>query len=194
MGNKRDEKEKQDETLIAAENENTNKELEISEDNTEEKELAAEQGNDKKEDEELEEEEEEEEDEDEDDNDEEDEEDEELEEEEEEEDEDEDDNDEEDEEDDEDDDEFFEELTSLIGQSVLIVTEASQLNLLGQTFRPIFCGPIVEVERSHLTIDPVTIKILNAPFFQFPLPLSIPLEKIAQLTPCFDCSERFPLI
>ncbi|MCI2255563.1 hypothetical protein L2D08_14410 [Domibacillus sp. PGB-M46] len=81
-----------------------------------------------------------------------------------------------------------------MGESVLIVTEASQLNLLGQTSRPIFCGPIVEVERSHLTIDPVTIKILNAPFFQFPLPLSIPLEKIARLTPCFDCSERFPLI
>ncbi|MCM3791179.1 hypothetical protein M3221_22855 [Domibacillus indicus] len=85
-------------------------------------------------------------------------------------------------------------MTTLIGQSVLIITEASQLNLLGQTFRPIFCGPIVEVERGHLTIDPVTIKILNAPFFQFPLPLSIPFEKIAQLTPCFDCSERFPLI
>jgi hypothetical protein len=169
MSNKRDEKEKQDENLIAAENESTNKELEVSEDNMEEKEHAAEQGNDKKEDEEKDREENEEQEEEED-------------------------EDEEDEEDDEDDDEFFEELTTLIGQSVLIITEASQLNLLGQTFRPIFCGPIVEVERSHLTIDPVTIKILNAPFFQFPLPLSIPFEKIAQLTPCFDCSERFPLI
>nr|WP_050181986.1 hypothetical protein [Domibacillus robiginosus] len=88
----------------------------------------------------------------------------------------------------------MEELTGLIGESVLIVTEASQLNLLGQTFRPIFCGPIVEVDGGHLTIDPVTIKILNAPFFQFPTPLSIPIEKIAQLTPCFDCGERFPLI
>ncbi|OES45419.1 hypothetical protein BA724_04840 [Domibacillus iocasae] len=80
-----------------------------------------------------------------------------------------------------------------MGESVLIVTEATQLNLLGQTFRPIFCGPIVDVGAGHLTIDPVTIKILNAPFFQFPTPLSIPLEKIAQLTPGFDCNTRFPL-
>ncbi|OMP66722.1 hypothetical protein BTO28_11640 [Domibacillus epiphyticus] len=80
-----------------------------------------------------------------------------------------------------------------MGENVLVITEAAQLNLLGQTFRPIFCGPIIEVDAGHLTIYPVTIKILNAPFFQFPTPLSIPLEKIAQLTPCFDCNTRFPL-
>lgn len=100
-----------------------------------------------------------------------------------------------DEEDDiDDEDDFFQELVNLIGESVLVITEAPQLNLLGQTFRPIFCGPIVEVEHSHITIDPVTIKIMNAQFYQFPTPLSIPLEKIAQLTPCFDCSTRFPLV
>ncbi|WP_309143117.1 hypothetical protein [Domibacillus sp. A3M-37] len=88
---------------------------------------------------------------------------------------------------------FLIELTKLIGENVLIITQTAQLNLLGQTFRPIFCGPIIEVEASHLTIYPVTIKILNAPFFQFPTPLSIPLEKIAQFTPCFDCNARIPL-
>ena len=90
---------------------------------------------------------------------------------------------------------FFRELELLIGgESVLIVTESAQLNLLGQTFRPIFCGPIIEVENGHLTLFPVTIKIFNAPFFQFPTPLSIPLEKIAHLTTDFDCDDRFPLI
>ncbi|WNS80353.1 hypothetical protein RRU94_23030 [Domibacillus sp. DTU_2020_1001157_1_SI_ALB_TIR_016] len=170
MRNKKDEKEKQDENLIAEEietaalkNENTEEELEIAKENTEQKEHAEDQENEEK---------------DKPDN----------------EDEDEEDKDEDGDEDEDDEDEFFEELTGLLGQSVLIITEASQLNLLGQTFRPIFCGPIVEVERGHLTIDPVTIKILNAPFFQFPTPLSIPFERIAQLTPCFDCSERFPLI
>lgn len=90
-------------------------------------------------------------------------------------------------------DELFIELNNLIGESILIVTEATQLNLLGQTFRPIFCGPVVEVERGHITIFPVTIKILNAPFFQFPTPLSIPMEKIAHFTPNFDCEARIPL-
>ncbi|MDQ0218906.1 hypothetical protein ELQ35_10480 [Peribacillus cavernae] len=85
-------------------------------------------------------------------------------------------------------------LNRLIGESILVVTESAQLNLLGQTFRPIFCGPIVEVETGHITIFPATIKILNAPFFQFPTPLSIPLEKIAHFTPNFDCEARFPLV
>jgi hypothetical protein len=91
-------------------------------------------------------------------------------------------------------DDWFRELTGLLGEEILIVTDASQLNLLGQTFRPIFIGPVVEVERGHLTIFPATIKILNAPFFQFPTPLSIPLEKISHLTPDFDSETRFPLV
>lgn len=91
-------------------------------------------------------------------------------------------------------DDIFRELKKLLGEDVLIVTESPQLNLLGQTFRPIFCGPIVEVETGFVTISPATIKILNAPFYQFPTPLSIPLEKIAQFTPNFDCDERIPLI
>jgi len=91
-------------------------------------------------------------------------------------------------------DDIFRELKKLLGEDILIVTESTQLNLLGQTFRPIFCGPVVEVETGHVTLYPVTIKILNAPFYQFPTPLSIPLEKISQFTPNFDCDERIPLI
>ncbi|KIL51999.1 hypothetical protein [Jeotgalibacillus soli] len=91
-------------------------------------------------------------------------------------------------------DELFEEFTQLMGKEILIITESSQLNLLGQTFRPIFVGPIVEVEMGHITLFPATIKLLNAPFFQFPTPLSIPFEKITQFTPDFDSDMRFPLI
>ncbi|MGD6942917.1 hypothetical protein ACQCT6_12860 [Cytobacillus gottheilii] len=90
-------------------------------------------------------------------------------------------------------DRFFRELLALKGTSILIVTESDQLNLFGQTFRPIFCGEIIDVQPGHLTLFPVNIKIINAPQFNFPTPLSIPFEKIAHFTPNFDCNERFPL-
>ena len=85
-------------------------------------------------------------------------------------------------------------FTDLLGEEILVITETAQLNLLGQTFRPIFVGPVVEVEGGHITLFPVTIKILNAPFYKFPTPLSIPLEKIAHFTPDFDSDIRFPLV
>lgn len=81
-----------------------------------------------------------------------------------------------------------------MGNQILIITESSQLNILGQTFRPIFCGKVAEVEPGHLTLTPVTIKILNAPFHKFPIPLSIPFEKIAHFTTDIDCSMRIPLV
>ncbi|RFU64610.1 hypothetical protein [Bacillus sp. V59.32b] len=88
----------------------------------------------------------------------------------------------------------FEELRKRIGEEILIITVSPQLNLLGQTFRPIFCGTIVEVERGHMTLFPVNIRLVNAPFFQFPTPLSIPLEKGVQATFDFSCDEVFPLV
>lgn len=91
-------------------------------------------------------------------------------------------------------DRLFRELQNLKGEEILVVTEADQLNLFGQTFRPIFAGPIVDVEQGHLTIFPITIKMVNAPFFKFPTPLTIPLEKIVHFTNEIDSDERFPLI
>ncbi|MEW8970557.1 MAG: hypothetical protein AB2411_08020 [Mesobacillus sp.] len=85
-------------------------------------------------------------------------------------------------------------LKGEMGNQILIITESSQLNILGQTFRPIFCGKIAEVEPGHLTLSPVTVKILNAPFHKFPVPLSIPFEKIAHFTADIDCSMRIPLV
>jgi hypothetical protein len=90
-------------------------------------------------------------------------------------------------------DELFEQLQALIGTSILIVTESDQLNLFGQTFRPVFCGTIFRVSQGDVTLFPVNIKMINAPFFQFPTPLNIPLEKIAHFTPDFDCNQRIPL-
>ena len=90
-------------------------------------------------------------------------------------------------------DELFREFQGLIQEEILIVTEATQLNLLGQTFRPVFCGTINEVEPGHLTLFPVTIKMINAPFFKFPTPLSIPLEKITAFTAEWDCDTIFSI-
>jgi len=89
---------------------------------------------------------------------------------------------------------LFDFFNEHMGKQILIITESSQLNLLGQTFRPIFCGKVAEVEPGHLTLSPVTIKIMNAPFHKFPIPLSIPFEKIAHFTADVDCSMRIPLV
>ena len=79
------------------------------------------------------------------------------------------------------------------GKNVLLVTECNQLNILGQTFRPIFCGRVVDVTNGFITLGPVNIKMSNAPFYKFPTPLSFPMEHIALFTP-FDCSRKIPLI
>ncbi|MDC7724381.1 hypothetical protein Q0O85_26170 [Priestia megaterium] len=85
---------------------------------------------------------------------------------------------------------IFEEL---LNKNVMLVTMRDQLNILGQTFRPIFCGKVVDVTNGFVTLDPVNIKMHNAPFYKFPTPLSFPMEHIALFTP-FDCSRRLPLI
>ena len=81
----------------------------------------------------------------------------------------------------------------MIGRTVLIVMESKQLSILGQTFRPIFTGEIVEVTNGFITLDPVIIKMHNAPFFRFPTPLSFPMEHISVITP-FDPNRVIPLI
>lgn len=88
---------------------------------------------------------------------------------------------------------FYEELMDYKGRNLLIVTESDQLNIFGQAFRPVFTGTVSEVGFGHLTLDPVIIKMSNAPFYKFPVPLSIPLEKIVHFSPDFDLEKRFPL-
>lgn len=79
------------------------------------------------------------------------------------------------------------------GKNILLITESDQLSILGQTFRPIFCGKVVEVTNGFITLSPVTIKMHNAPFFKFPTSLSFPMEHIAVFTP-FDCNRSIILI
>ena len=84
-------------------------------------------------------------------------------------------------------------FNELLNKSVLLVTQSKQLNILGQTFRPIFTGVLKEVGNGFITLDPVIIKMHNAPFYRFPTPLSFPMEHISLFTE-FDMDRRIPLI
>ena len=90
-------------------------------------------------------------------------------------------------------DNLFLELRKLIGEEILVITRSVQLNLLGQVFRPIFAGVISEVHQGHLTLSPCIIKMINAPFYISPFPLSIPFEQIASYSLEVPNDEVFPL-
>lgn len=83
-------------------------------------------------------------------------------------------------------------FAEVLGEEILLVMREDQLNLFGQTFRPIFCGLVSEVTNGFITLDPVIIKMTNAPFHRFPTPLSFPMEQISTFTP-FDCGRQIPL-
>lgn len=83
-------------------------------------------------------------------------------------------------------------IRAFMGQSLLIVLNDDQLNILNQVFRPIFCGFVAEVTDEYVVLNNVNIKMRNAPEFVFPTPLVIPLVKIVWFTP-FDPSVRFSL-
>ena len=87
----------------------------------------------------------------------------------------------------------FDDVKKLMGKDLLVITQAVQLNLLGQVFRPIFSGTVSDVQEGHLTLSPVIIKIVNAPFYQSPFPLSIPLEQIVSYTTEVLSDEVFPI-
>ncbi|WP_075620253.1 hypothetical protein [Paenisporosarcina indica] len=90
-------------------------------------------------------------------------------------------------------DNLYEELRKQLGEEILVITRAVQLNLLGQVFRPIFAGTIADVQQGHLTLSPVIIKMVNAPFYNFPFPLSIPFEQIVSYSMEVPSDEVFPL-
>ncbi|MCM3709090.1 hypothetical protein [Sporosarcina luteola] len=84
-------------------------------------------------------------------------------------------------------------LEMLKGEELLVITKATQLNLLGQVFRPIFSGTVSDVQLGHITLTPVIIKMVNAPFYRFPFPLSIPLEQIVSYSTDVPSDMAFPL-
>ncbi|MGW8427323.1 hypothetical protein ACWGJQ_17755 [Peribacillus simplex] len=81
----------------------------------------------------------------------------------------------------------------MLNKNILLILDCDQLNILGQTFRPIFTGKVAEVTNGFITLDPVIIKMHNAPFYKFPTPLSFPMEGITLFTP-FDPDRRIPLV
>lgn len=84
------------------------------------------------------------------------------------------------------------ELERKKGECVLFVLDAERLSILGQVFRPIFCGYVAEVTSEYVVLEHVNIKMSSAPEYIFPTPLVIPLHHIAWMTP-FDCKVRFSL-
>ena len=84
------------------------------------------------------------------------------------------------------------ELAGFMNQSLLVILDDNQLNILNQVFRPIFCGIVTEVTNEYVVLSQVNIKMSNAPEFVFPTPLIIPLINIVWFTP-FDPSIRFSL-
>lgn len=85
-----------------------------------------------------------------------------------------------------------EECKGFIGKSVLLITSGEQLQILGQVFRPIFCGKVTRVTEDTVTLFPVQIRMHNAPEFVFPTPLIFNHDRIVVVAP-FDCDVRFPL-
>lgn len=83
-------------------------------------------------------------------------------------------------------------FADMLGRDILLTMVSDQLNILGQTFRPIFCGTVKTVTDGFLTLWPAIIKMNNAPFHRFPTPLNFPLERISTFVP-FNCQTRFPI-
>lgn len=83
-------------------------------------------------------------------------------------------------------------FAEVLGREVLLTTKCDQLNILGQVFRPIFCGKVAEVTDGFITLHPVIVKMGTAPFHRFPTPLSFPIDRISNFLP-FDCKSRIPI-
>lgn len=90
-------------------------------------------------------------------------------------------------------DKLYRKIKKLEGEEMLVITRAVQLDLLGQVFRPVFIGTVSEVKRGYLTLSPVIIKMVNAPFYKFPIPLCFPLEQIVSFSTEVPSDTVFPL-
>ena len=76
--------------------------------------------------------------------------------------------------------------------AIMFILRPTQLNILGQVFRPIFTGSITNLTNQYVVLDKVNIKMSNSPEFIFPTSLTIPLNQIVTFFE-FDQNERFPL-
>lgn len=76
--------------------------------------------------------------------------------------------------------------------AVMFILRPTQLNILGQVFRPIFTGNIQQITDQFVVLNKVNIKMSNSPEFIFPTSLVIPLNQIVTFFE-FNPNERFPL-
>lgn len=72
-----------------------------------------------------------------------------------------------------------ESLKSYLGKELLFSLKASQLSILNQTFRPLMVAILDRIDSEYLYFKHVNIKMQNAPEFEFPTPLMIPIKQIA---------------
>lgn len=78
-------------------------------------------------------------------------------------------------------------------ENLVFILKPTQLNILGQVFRPILTGKITEISNQYIRLENVNIKMTNAPEYIFSRPLTIPLNEIVNFF-SFPAGERFPLV
>ena len=85
-----------------------------------------------------------------------------------------------------------ESLKCYLGKELLFSLKASQVSILNQTFRPLMVAELYKIEEGYLYFKRVNIKMQNAPEFEFPTPLVIPITQIAWFTE-FNRDIRFSI-
>ena len=83
-------------------------------------------------------------------------------------------------------------LESYMDKELLISLQASQLSILNQTFRPLMVGKLTRLDNKYAYFTHVNIKMQNAPEFEFPTPLFIPIKEIAWYLE-FNRTTRFSI-
>ncbi len=83
-------------------------------------------------------------------------------------------------------------LEHFINHELLFSLQATQLSILNQTFRPLLVAKLEKVDKKYVYLKHVNIKMQNAPEFEFPTPLIIPIKQIAWFTE-FNRAIRFSI-
>ena len=76
--------------------------------------------------------------------------------------------------------------------SIMFILRPTQLNILGQVFRPILTGNIENLTDQFVVLCNVNIKMSNSPEFIFPTSIVIPLNQIVTFFE-FNPNERLPI-
>ena len=83
-------------------------------------------------------------------------------------------------------------LEYYLDKELLISLQSSQLSILNQTFRPLMVARLTKIDKNNAYFTHVNIKMQNAPEFEFPTPLTIPIKQIAWFME-FNRATRFSI-